>query len=169
MNCSAHRFAPLVFPGIRSRVRSMRENAVNAALRRLGYTKAEMTGPRLPLELFGTTGIHRSLSTGSRRAACLRCIVSGAAAHGIPNLRRFPRMGRRYMDQPPQSAEGITQLGLLPAGAADALRVLSSGDHLILYTEEQASATVHLLSIRHHRQLSFDFTRLWPGQRGEGE
>ncbi len=87
----------------------------------------------------------------------------------IPNLRRFPRMGRRYLDQPPQSAEAIAQLGLLPAGAADALRVLGSGDHLILYAEEKASATVHLLSIRHHRQLSFDFARLWTGALGGGE
>ena len=86
----------------------------------------------------------------------------------IPNLRRFPRMGRRYIDQPPQSAEAIAQLGLLPAGAVDALRVLSNSDYLILYAEEQASATVYLLSIRHHRQLSFDFARLWPGQQGEG-
>jgi plasmid stabilization system protein ParE len=81
----------------------------------------------------------------------------------IPNLRRFPRMGRRYLDQPPQSAEAIAQLGLLPAGAADALRVLASGDYLILYADEPKSATVYLLSIRHHRQLSFDFARLWPG------
>ncbi len=81
----------------------------------------------------------------------------------IPNLRRFPRMGRHYLDQPPQSAEAIAQLGLLPAGAADGLRVLGSGDYLILYAEEKKSATVYLLSIRHHRQLSFDFARLWPG------
>lgn len=81
----------------------------------------------------------------------------------IANLRRFPRMGRRYLDQPPQSAEAITQLGLLPAGAVDALRVLDSGDYLILYVETLKSSTVYLLSIRHHRQLSFDFARLWPG------
>ncbi len=81
----------------------------------------------------------------------------------IPNLRRFPRMGRRYLDQPPQSAEAIAQLGQLPAGAADSLRVLGSGDYLILYTEEKRDSTVYLLSIRHHRQLSFDFARLWPG------
>ena len=87
----------------------------------------------------------------------------------IPNLRRFPRMGRRYIDQPPQSAEAIAQLGQLPVGAIDALRVLSSGDYAIQYAEEQASATVYLLSIRHHLQLSFDFTRLWPGQQDEGE
>ncbi len=87
----------------------------------------------------------------------------------IPSLRRFPRIGRRYLDQPPQSAEAIAQIGLLPAGAAEALRVLGSGDYLILYAEENKSATVYLLSIRHHRQLSFDFARLWPGdgQRDE--
>jgi plasmid stabilization system protein ParE len=81
----------------------------------------------------------------------------------IPNLRRFPRMGRRYLDQPPQSAEAIAQLAQLPAGAADRLRVLGSGDYLILYAEEDKSSNVYLLSIRHHRQLSFDFARLWPG------
>ena len=85
----------------------------------------------------------------------------------IPNLWRFPRMGRRYLDQPPQSAEAIVQLGQFPTGAADGLRVLGSGDYLILYVEENQSATVHLLSIRHHRQLSFDFARLWP-EAGQG-
>lgn len=78
----------------------------------------------------------------------------------IPNLRRFPRMGRRYLDQPPQSAEAITQLAQLPAGAAGGLRLLGSGDYLILYAEESSSSTVYLLSIRHHRQLGFDFARL---------
>jgi integrase len=33
-----------VFPGVRSNKRPMSENTVNAALRRLGYTKEEMTG-----------------------------------------------------------------------------------------------------------------------------
>jgi hypothetical protein len=41
--------------------------------------------------------------------------------------------------------------------------VLGSGDYLILYVEENESSAVYLLSIRHHRQLSFDFARLWPG------
>lgn len=80
----------------------------------------------------------------------------------IPNLRRFPRMGRRYLDQPPQSAEAISQFGQLPTGAADGLRVLGSGEYLILYADESTSSTVYLLSIRHHRELSFDFARLWP-------
>ncbi|MDP2352019.1 MAG: hypothetical protein Q8N75_05560 [Pseudomonadota bacterium] len=63
----------------------------------------------------------------------------------LPNLRRFQRIGRRYLDAPPQSAEALTQLAALPAGA-----------------------TVYLLSIRHHRQLSFDFARLWHEERDLG-
>lgn len=85
----------------------------------------------------------------------------------IPNLRRFPRIGRRYLANPPQSAEALAQLAALPAGAPDALREYLHGDYLLLYAvvdaSAQALAMVYLLSIRHHRQLSFDFARLWPG------
>ena len=85
----------------------------------------------------------------------------------IPNLRRFPRIGRRYLANPPQSAEALAQLAALPAGAPDALREYLHGDYLMLYSVVDASAhaqaTVYLLSIRHHRQLSFDFATFWPG------
>jgi len=81
----------------------------------------------------------------------------------IPNLARFPRIGRRYLDNPPQSAEALAQLAKLPAGAADALREYLHGDYLVLYAVMDPNATVYLLSLRHHRQLSFDFARLWPG------
>jgi plasmid stabilization system protein ParE len=80
----------------------------------------------------------------------------------IRNLRRFPRMGRRYLDHPPQSAEAIAQLAALPAGAAHALREYLHGDYLILYADDETHTCVYLLSIRHHRQLSFDFAGLWP-------
>ena len=86
-------------------------------------------------------------------------LLDGLRRTVIPNLRRFPRIGRRYLDQPPQSAEAMTQLAALPPGAADALREYLHGDYLILYT--LAGATVYLLSIRHHRQLSFAFAKLW--------
>jgi plasmid stabilization system protein ParE len=81
----------------------------------------------------------------------------------IPNLARFPRIGRRYLDNPPQSTEALAQLATLPPGAAGALREYLHGDYLMLYAAMDATATVFLLSIRHHRQLSFDFPRLWPG------
>ena len=81
----------------------------------------------------------------------------------IPNLRRFPRIGRRYLAHPPQSAEALAQLAALPVGVPGALREYLHGDYLMLYAPIDAKATVYLLSIRHHRQLSFDFARLWPG------
>eukprot|EP01030_Chromulinospumella_sphaerica_P004017 gene4017-3929_t len=80
----------------------------------------------------------------------------------IPNLRRFPRMGRRYLANPPQSTEALALLAAMPAGAPDALREYLHGDYLVLYAAMEAQETVYLLSIRHHRQLSFDFARLWP-------
>jgi len=80
----------------------------------------------------------------------------------IPNLQRFPLIGRRYLNNPPQSVEALAQLAVLPAGAADALREYLHGDYLMLYVALETNATVNMLSIRHHRQLSFDFARLWP-------
>jgi len=87
----------------------------------------------------------------------------------IPNLRRFPRIGRRYLEQPPQSAEALAQLAALSAGAADRLREYLHGDYLILYTVATPGRLVHLLSIRHHRELSFQFSGLWAGPAGNAE
>lgn len=82
----------------------------------------------------------------------------------IPNLARFPRIGRRYLDHPPQSAEALSLLTAMPTGAAHSLREYLHGDYLMLYTVEDELATVYLLTIRHHRQLSFDFAGLWPAE-----
>lgn len=80
----------------------------------------------------------------------------------IPNLARFPRIGRRCVDNPPQSAEALAQLATLPEGSANALREYLHGDYLMLYVAVEVNASMYLLSIRHHRQLSFDFARHWP-------
>lgn len=90
-------------------------------------------------------------------------LLAGLRGTVVPNLTRFPFIGQRYLDQPPQSAEALTQLAQLPPGAADALRVYLHSDYLILYAVDVVKLTAYLLSIRHHRQLSFDFARLWPG------
>jgi plasmid stabilization system protein ParE len=87
-------------------------------------------------------------------------LLSGLRVTVVPNLARFPLMGRRYLDQPPQSAEALEQLAKLPSGAVDRLRVYLHGDYLMLYSV--VGDVVYLLSIRHHRQLSFDFAGLWP-------
>ena len=81
----------------------------------------------------------------------------------IPYLRRFPGIGRRYLASPPQSAEALAQLAALPAGAPDTLREYLHGEYLMLYAAMEADATAYLLSIRYHRQISFDFAKLWPG------
>jgi hypothetical protein len=90
-------------------------------------------------------------------------LLTGLRGTVIPNLARFPLIGKRYLDQPPQSAEALTQLALLPQGSADALRVYLHSDYLILYAVDAVKLTAYLLSVRHHRQLSFDFGRLWLG------
>src|SRR5258705_546012 len=75
-------------------------------------------------------------------------LLAELRAKVFPNLKRFPRIGRRYLDQPPQSAEALAQLAELLWGAADALREYLHGDYLILYA--LAESTAYLLSIRHH-------------------
>ncbi len=89
-------------------------------------------------------------------------LLAGLRAKVIPNLRRFPRMGRRYSDRLPQSAEALVQLASLPKGAADALREYLHGDYLILYIVPKGEPVIYLLSIRHHKQISFNFERLEP-------
>jgi plasmid stabilization system protein ParE len=89
-------------------------------------------------------------------------LVANVRTTVIPNLRRFPRIGRPYLANPPQSAEALSLLASLPLGAANALREYLHGDYLLLSTVIDETATVYLLSIRHHRQLSFDFAGLWP-------
>ena len=89
----------------------------------------------------------------------------------IPNLRRFRRIGRRTLANPPQSAEALAPLAAITtthtAGAPDAMPEYLHGDYLMPYTvvdtSAEANASVVLLSIWHHRQLSIDFARLWPG------
>ncbi len=82
----------------------------------------------------------------------------------IPNLSAFPAMGRLFLERPVRSVEvanGVARLaGQLEALAAGAeLREYVSAHYLMLYA--LIEDTVYLLSIRHHRQLSFDFPDRW--------
>ena len=47
-------------------------------------------------------------------------------------------------------------------GLAANLREYLLSDYLLLYQVDEQRSMVYLLSIRHHRQLSFDFHRMWP-------
>lgn len=83
----------------------------------------------------------------------------------IPNLESFPGMGRLFLERPARSVEvanGMARLSKqLGSLAKDGeLREYVMTHYLLLYARIKDS--VYLLSIRHQRQLSFDFQALWP-------
>lgn len=83
----------------------------------------------------------------------------------IPNLERFPAMGRPFLSHPIRSVEvsnGIDVLKkkLAKLGQGAEIREYVLEHYLVLYV--CAGTSIHLLSIRHHKQLSFDFQHLWP-------
>jgi plasmid stabilization system protein ParE len=120
---------------------------------------------RVELSASFLDGLDATLAflTEADAAPALDDLLAELRATVVPNLARFPRIGPRYLDRPPQSAEALVQLASLPVGSASALREYLHGDYLMMYAAVDATATVYLLTIRHHRQLSFDFARLWPG------
>ena len=83
----------------------------------------------------------------------------------IPNLERFPGMGRLFLERPTRSVEasnGVDRLKRkLKTIAKDGeIREYVMSHYMALYA--RIDTTIYLLSIRHHRQLSFDFESLWP-------
>ena len=83
----------------------------------------------------------------------------------IPNLERFPGMGRPFLNRAVGSVEASNALTALRAKLkavlaepAD-LREYVMDHYLVLYV--QIDGNIHLLSIKHHRQLSFDFEAHW--------
>lgn len=83
----------------------------------------------------------------------------------IPNLERFPDMGRQFLSRAPRSVETVNALDALSAKLSAltpepaALREYILADYLLLYV--QVGGSINLLAIRHHRQLSFDFESHW--------
>jgi len=89
----------------------------------------------------------------------------------IPNLERFPDMGRPFLARPARSVETTNALERLRAKLSaltpdpEALREYILDNYLMLYA--LVGGNLHLLAIRHHRQLSFDFESHWASQMGE--
>ena len=79
----------------------------------------------------------------------------------IPNLKRFPGMGVDFLAKAPQSTEGLMRLEILRQrlGRNISLREYISGDYLVLYALR--GDNLYLLSIKHHRQLSFNLKEHW--------
>jgi integrase len=98
-----------VFPGLRTPTRPMSENTVNAALRRLGYAKDEMTGHgfrSMASTLLNEQGWHRDaierqLAHGERDA--VRAAYN--YAEHLPERRRMMQAWADYLDGLKNGAE----------------------------------------------------------------
>ena len=83
----------------------------------------------------------------------------------IPNLERFPGMGRLFLNRAVGSVEATNALIALRTklkavlAEPDGLREYVMDHYLVLYV--QVVDGIFLLSIKHHRQLSFDFEAHW--------
>jgi len=83
----------------------------------------------------------------------------------IPNLERFPGMGRPFLNRAVGSVEATNALTALRAkmkavlADPDGLREYVMDHYLVLYV--QIHDNIFLLAIKHHRQLSFDFEAHW--------
>jgi plasmid stabilization system protein ParE len=81
----------------------------------------------------------------------------------IPNLMHHPRMGRHFSNRQPQSVDGLARVQKMEAllktlgtrSDAPEVREYVMTDYLLLYL--LSGTTIHLLAIKHHKQLAFDF------------
>ncbi len=83
----------------------------------------------------------------------------------IPNLEQFPELERPFLNRPVRSLEANNGVNRLirkfeATGKEGELREYVLSNYLLLYARQDRD--IYLLSIRHHRQLSFDFQFLWP-------
>jgi hypothetical protein len=79
----------------------------------------------------------------------------------IPNLERFPALGRLFLDRPVCSVEMVKALDLLNKKLGESeVREYFFDDYLVLYA--RFDKVINLVSIKHHCQLSVDFQSIWP-------
>lgn len=107
-----------VFPSIRSNARPLSENTVNGALRRLGYSKVEMTGHgfrSMASTLLNEQGWHRD-TIERQLAHAERGNVRAAYNYveHIPERKKMMQVWADYLD-------GLTNgTDVIPIGLADA-------------------------------------------------
>ena len=107
--------------------------------------------------------IERFLIDGEAAPACDE-LLDELLETVIPNLERFPAMGRSLMDRPLRCVETSNAIDALQGklitidGHAE-IRELMLPHYLLLYAF--SGTEIFLLAIAHHRQLSFDFKALW--------
>lgn len=84
----------------------------------------------------------------------------------LPNLELFPELGTPFFNRAVRSAEATNataamkaKLAALVGTSLSSLREYVMNNYLVLYV--QVEDTLYLLSIKHHKQLSFDFEGHW--------
>ena len=88
----------------------------------------------------------------------------------LAHLQHHPRMGRDFLQRPPDSIDAQARLQKLNAllrtqgaGTHNAeIREYGMRDYLLLYA--LVDDVIHLLAIRHHQQLSFDINTYLDGR-----
>jgi len=78
-----------------------------------------------------------------------------------PPSNGSPDLGSDFFRRRPSSREAADLAATLRArlGRGATVRELVRGDYLLLYSRRDLE--LHLLAIKHHRQLSFDFSEFW--------
>ena len=121
-----------------------------------------------------TANLERNLAdierflTEAQAASAYDALLDELLDTVIPNLERFPGMGRPFLNRTVGSVEATNALAALRAKLSalvadpEGLREYIMDHYLVLYA--QIGETIHLLSIKHHRQLSFDFEAHWGAQ-----
>jgi len=78
----------------------------------------------------------------------------------LPNLEAFPTIGLDFFARIPASIEGShLYTKIKPIAGNRSIREYIFDDYLLLYSLDREN--LHLLAIKHHKQLSFDFRGHW--------
>jgi plasmid stabilization system protein ParE len=99
---------------------------------------------------------------GDEGRQAFRHLVARVLDDVVPTLCRFPLSGRSFLAQPIGSLEARSAVRRLKRALqpGDDVREFIFDDYLLLYLPRDTQ--VIFLSIKHHRQLSFDLSRFWP-------
>ena len=122
--------------------------------------------------------VVRLTANFERNLADIERFLAEADAHGaydglldellgtvIPNLERFPAIGRPFFSRVAHSVETTNAFEALRGKLSaltpnpDGLREYVMDNYLVLYA--LIGERIYLLAIKHHRQLSFDFASQW--------
>lgn len=85
--------------------------------------------------------------------AAYRSLLDDVDTVIIPNLERFPHIGRPYLETTMESTEALMAVAKLPRNAGILLRKYVHDDYVILYI--LGDDVLHLVAIRHHKETSF--------------